>query len=155
MWVLSTYLDGNLLVSWLLQHRLLSMPSAHGLKQVFASMCVCCMHPGISAWQIGRHLLANQLLRDDTSAHVCGGSKIIDSDGTVKELRCNLQEAPVEEISHVTGGLRLLQALAAAEAASAEARPGPEAKVDLDVLWIFIGKVGCPRTACICAIVHL
>ena len=65
-----------------------------------------------------------------------------------------LQGATVEEISQVTGGLRLLQALAAAEAASAEARPGPEAKVDLDVLWIFIGKVRRPQTACICASVH-
>ena len=66
-----------------------------------------------------------------------------------------LQGATVEEISQVTGGLRLLQALAAAEAASAEARPGPEAKVDLDVLWIFIGKVGRPRMAYICASVLL
>ena len=48
----------------------------------------------------------------------------------------------MDEISNVTGGLRLLQALAAAEAASGEAITGPEAKVDLDVLWIFIGKVG-------------
>ena len=61
----------------------------------------------------------------------------------------------MEEISQVTGGLRLLQALAAAEAASAEARPGPEAKVDLDVLWIFIGKVRRPQTACTCADVLL
>ena len=54
----------------------------------------------------------------------------------------------MEEISNVTGGLRLLQALAAAEAANAEAVPGPEARVDLDVLWIFIGKVRRPQTAC-------
>ena len=43
------------------------------------------------------------------------------------------------EISNVAGGLRLLQALAAAE--DAESMHGPDAKVDLDVLWIFIGKV--------------
>ena len=46
------------------------------------------------------------------------------------------------EISNVAGGLHLLQALAAAE--DAESMHEPEAKVDLDVLWIFIGKVG-PR----------
>ena len=66
-----------------------------------------------------------------------------------------LQGATVEEISNVTGGLRLLQALAAAEAASAEARPGPEAKVDLDVLWIFIGKVGHSQRACASATILL
>lgn len=44
------------------------------------------------------------------------------------------------EISNVAGGLRLLQALAAAE--TAESMHGSDAKVDLDVLWIFIGKVG-------------
>ena len=62
--------------------------------------------------------------------------------GSFRGLSIGLQDATVEEISTVTGGLRLLQALAAAEAASAEAMPGPEAKVNLDVLWIFIGKVG-------------
>ena len=51
------------------------------------------------------------------------------------------QNTTVEEISGITGGLRLLQALAAAEAANAEHMHGPEAKVDLDVLWIFIEKV--------------
>ena len=47
------------------------------------------------------------------------------------------------EISNVAGGLRLLQALAAAE--DAESMHGPAAKVDLDVLWIFIGKVSPQR----------
>lgn len=53
----------------------------------------------------------------------------------------SLQNTTVEETTGITGGLRLLQALAAAEAANAEHMHGPEAKVDLDVLWIFIGKV--------------
>lgn len=54
----------------------------------------------------------------------------------------------MEEMSAVTGGARLLQALAAADAASAEASYGPEARVDLDVLWIFIGKARLTQMIC-------
>ena len=54
-----------------------------------------------------------------------------------------LQKATVAEISAVTGGGRLLAALASAELAAAETLHGPEARVDLDILWIFIGEVRC------------
>ncbi|KAK9915025.1 hypothetical protein WJX75_003738 [Coccomyxa subellipsoidea] len=50
-------------------------------------------------------------------------------------------KATVAEISAVTGGGRLLAALASAELAAAETLHGPEARVDLDILWIFIGEV--------------
>ncbi len=54
-----------------------------------------------------------------------------------------MQKATVAEISAVTGGGRLLAALASAELAAAETSYGPEARVDLDILWIFIGEVRC------------
>lgn len=41
----------------------------------------------------------------------------------------------------MTGGGRLLAALASAELAAADTLYGPEARVDLDILWIFIGEV--------------
>ena len=56
-----------------------------------------------------------------------------------------LQKATVAEISAVTGGGRLLAALASAELAAAETLHGPEARIDLDILWIFIGEVRCSR----------
>ena len=52
-----------------------------------------------------------------------------------------LQEATVAEISAVAGGARLLAALQAAEMTSLETVHGPPAKIDLDMLWIFIGEV--------------
>lgn len=51
-----------------------------------------------------------------------------------------VQKATVAEISAVTGGTRLLAALTAAELSTAEAVHGPDARVDLDILWIFIGE---------------
>ena len=57
----------------------------------------------------------------------------------VERVCAGLQRTTVDEISNVTGGLRLLQALAEAET-QAESTHGPPAKVDLDVLWIFVGK---------------
>lgn len=56
-----------------------------------------------------------------------------------------LQKATVAEISAVAGGGRLLAALAAAEQSASENLFGPEARVDLDVLWIFIGEVSTPE----------
>jgi hypothetical protein len=47
----------------------------------------------------------------------------------------------VAEISAVAGGVRLLAALQAAELAAADVMYGPDARVDLDILWVFIGEV--------------